>query len=203
MRDRKALRRLARRTWRYFETFVGPETHWLVPDNFQEEPLGVVAPRTSPTNIGLQLLATLTAYDLGHLTSRDLIHRAADTLTAMAGLERFRGHFYNWYDIETLQPLPPNYVSTVDSGNLAGHLLVLRIGLLEMTESPLLSPALLDGIVDTVAITIEDAFAEREALGNEEASSRPPSGPRCRGPRGVHRRRRPKTSGNGTSFWHG
>ena len=96
----------------------------------------MVAWRTSPTNIGLQLLANVTAYDLGYLTIAGLTDRSDRTLSAMAGLERYRGHFYNWYDISTLEPLRPAYVSTVDSGNLAGHLLVLRIALLEASESP-------------------------------------------------------------------
>jgi len=162
--QRAELRRLARRTWRFFETFVTPEGHHLAPDNFQEDPNGEVAWRTSPTNIGLQLLSNLTAYDLGYVTLPTLIQRCADTLASMAGLERFRGHYYNWYDIRTLAPLPPNYISTVDSGNLAGHLLVLRIGLLEASESPVLGPAILRGIADTASLAIEDLIAEQDAL---------------------------------------
>lgn len=166
--DAAELRRLARRTWRYFETFVTPEGHHLAPDNFQEDPNGEVAWRTSPTNIGLQLLSTLTAYDLGYVDLRRLVHRVADTLAAMAGLERFRGHFYNWYDIRTLSPLPPNYISTVDSGNLAGHLLVLRVGLLEVSESPVLGQQILTGISDTASLAVEDLQAEHDRIGPPE-----------------------------------
>ncbi len=158
-------RRVARATWRYFETFVGSEGNHLVPDNFQESPGGAIAYRTSPTNIGLQLLSGLTAYDLGYLTLAGLIERTSDTLAAMAGLRRFRGHFYNWYDTRTLEPLPPRYISTVDSGNLAGHLLVLRMGLLEASEAPLLGEQLADGLADTAVLALEDLAEEKERLG--------------------------------------
>ena len=123
------LRLLARRTWAFFETFVGPDDHHLPPDNVQENPVERVAHRTSPTNIGLSLLATLTAHDFGYLTTTGLIERTGATLDTMARMERHRGHWFNWYDTRTLQPLRPAYVSTVDSGNLAGHLLTLRAGL--------------------------------------------------------------------------
>ncbi len=162
--DVRALRRVSRKTWRFFDTFVVDHGHSLAPDNFQEDPGGVVAWRTSPTNIGLQLLSYVTAYDLGYAPLSQLVDRTASTLTAMAGLERFRGHFYNWYDIATLEPLRPAYVSTVDSGNLAGHLLVLRVALLEASESPLLGPQLLAGIRDATQLALEDLVACREDL---------------------------------------
>ncbi|MDQ5847380.1 MAG: hypothetical protein M3544_00225, partial [Pseudomonadota bacterium] len=126
------LRAIARKTWSFFETFVAAEDHWLPPDNFQEFPAAVVAHRTSPTNMGLALLANLSAYDFGFITAGQLIERTARTLGTMQRLERFRGHFYNWYDTRTLMPLPPLYVSSVDSGNLAMHLLTLRQGLLAL-----------------------------------------------------------------------
>lgn len=165
---RRDLRRTARRTWRFFETFVTPYGHHLAPDNFQEDPNGEVAWRTSPTNIGLQLLSALTAFDLGYVTLRELISRTADTLNTMVGLERFGGHYYNWYDCRTLEPLPPKYISTVDSGNLAGHLLVLRMGLLEASEGPLLDKQLLEGLVDTISLAIEDLFVDRDRLSPDE-----------------------------------
>jgi cellobiose phosphorylase len=126
------LRGVARKTWSFFETFVTAEDHWLPPDNFQEFPAAVVAHRTSPTNMGLALLANLSAYDFGFITAAQLVERTANTLGSMQRLERFRGHFYNWYDTRTLQPLPPRYVSSVDSGNLAMHLLTLRQGLIAL-----------------------------------------------------------------------
>lgn len=127
--QRRQLCRLARRTWLYFERFIGPDDHWLPPDHFQEEPLGLTAHRTSPTNLGLLLLSTLAAYDLGYTGPLDLALRLRPTFESMDKLERYRGHFLNWYDTRNLKPLPPRYVSTVDSGNLAGCLVALKQGL--------------------------------------------------------------------------
>ena len=101
------LRKLSRKTWAFFETFVGPEDHWLPPDNYQEHPVAVVAHRTSPTNMGLALLANLSAYDFGYIPAGQLIERTANALHTMETLERHRGHFYNWYDTQSLKPLPP------------------------------------------------------------------------------------------------
>ncbi len=156
------LRRIARRTWAFFERFVGPADHWLAPDNYQEYRVATIAHRTSPTNIGVSLLANLSAWDFGYLPSGKLLERTAKTLQTMAGLERYRGHFYNWYDTRTLQVLPPSYVSSVDSGNLAGHLLTLRGGLLELVETPILQSNLLAGLNDTLGLlteTSKDAHA--------------------------------------------
>ncbi len=130
------LQKISRKTWAFFETFVGPEDHWLPPDNYQEHPVAGVAHRTSPTNMGLALLANLAAYDFGYISAGRLVERTANALHTMAALERHRGHFYNWYDTQSLQPLLPTYISTVDSGNLAGHLLTLRAGLLALPDQP-------------------------------------------------------------------
>jgi hypothetical protein len=113
------LKRTARKTWHYFETLVTAQENWLPPDNFQEVPVPTIASRTSPTNMGLALLANLAAWDLGHLSTGGLMRRTQDTLATMQRLERYRGHFYNWYETHTLQPLRPLYISSVDSGNLA------------------------------------------------------------------------------------
>jgi cyclic beta-1,2-glucan synthetase len=129
--DRAFLERVARQTWRYFEAFMGPEDHGLPADNFQETPEPRVAHRTSPTNIAMGLLATLAAHDLGFIGTDDLAGRIDLTLTTIEGLERFEGHLLNWYDTASLAPLPPRYVSTVDSGNLAGALMTLAEGLRE------------------------------------------------------------------------
>jgi cyclic beta-1,2-glucan synthetase len=134
------LHQLARNTWRFFEDFVGPNDHWLPPDNYQVEPLGTLAHRTSPTNIGVSLLSNLAANDFGFVSVEGLLDRTARTLQTMQRLERYHGHFLNWYDTQTLSPLYPKYVSTVDSGNLSGHLLTLRAGLLELPARSLLSP---------------------------------------------------------------
>ena len=129
--DRAFLERVARDTWRYFETFMGPEDHGLPADNFQETPEPRVAHRTSPTNIGMGLLATLAAHDLGFIDTDVLARRIDATLTTMEGLERHEGHLLNWYDTQSLAALLPRYVSTVDSGNLAGALMALAEGLRE------------------------------------------------------------------------
>ena len=146
------LRKLARKTWAFFETFVGPEDHWLPPDNYQEYRGAAVAHRTSPTNMGLALLANLSAYDFGYIPAGQLIERTASALRTMQALERHRSHFYNWYDTLSLKPLHPAYVSTVDSGNLAGHLLTLRPGLLALPDRPILEARWFEGLRDTLGI---------------------------------------------------
>ena len=151
------LRTVARRNWAYFETFVTAEDHWLPPDNFQEQPRTVLGHRTSPTNIGLALLANLAAYDFGYLSAGRLLERTAQTFGTLAKLDRYEGHFYNWYDTQSLQPLRPMYVSSVDSGNLAGHLLTVRMGLLELAERPIAGRSTFAGIVDTLDVLIEVA----------------------------------------------
>ena len=153
------LGRIARKTWAFFETFVGPDDHWLPPDNYQEYRAATLAHRTSPTNMGLSLLANLTAHDFGYIAAGQLIERTANTLDSMAGLERHRGHFFNWYDTQTLRPLHPVYISTVDSGNLAGHLLTLRPGLIALLDRPILEPRCLDGLRDTLNILEESIGA--------------------------------------------
>jgi len=151
------LAKLARRTWRYFEAFVTAEENWLPPDNFQEHPTSVIASRTSPTNIGMALLANLAACDFGYCSVGQFLKRTEQTFGAMDRMDRYRGHFYNWYDTRSLKPLRPLYVSTVDSGNLVGHLLVLRSGLLELAESKLLPPRVVGGLRDTLQVLLDTA----------------------------------------------
>ncbi len=134
--DRVLLGTLARKTWRFFETYVTAEDNFLPPDNVQDDPPRGIAHRTSPTNIGLSLVASLAAYDFGYISAADLITRTTRTLAALDRMQRYRGHFYNWYDTTTLEPLRPMYVSTVDSGNLAGYLLTLAAGLDELADRP-------------------------------------------------------------------
>ena len=150
------LRKVARRTWAFFETFVGPDDHWLPPDNYQEHPVASVAHRTSPTNMGMALLANLTAYDFGYVPAGQLVKRTANALGTMMSMERHQGHFYNWYDTRSLQPLPPLYVSAVDSGNLAGHLMTLRAGLLALPDDRIVVAQWFEGLSDTVR-TLADA----------------------------------------------
>ncbi|TKV69606.1 cyclic beta 1-2 glucan synthetase [Marinobacter panjinensis] len=149
------LRAAARRTWRYFADFVGPDDNWLPPDNFQVYPAPTIASRTSPTNIGMSLLADLAAVDFGYLTVGECLQRIGNTLSTMEKLERYRGHFFNWYDTLTLQPLHPRYVSSVDSGNLAGSLLTLQAGLAELKSQPVLSLSGLQGLQDTLQVLAE------------------------------------------------
>ena len=146
------LHKLARRTWNFFETFVTAEEHWLPPDNFQEYPHAVIATRTSPTNLGLVLLSTLAAHDFGYLSLRGLMERLARTLETVEKLERYRGHFYNWYDTRTLEPMMPLYVSTVDNGNLAGLLLTLHSGLVELVDQNWSAARILPGLRDTLGV---------------------------------------------------
>ena len=134
--DRQFLLGVARTTWRYFEAFMGPEDHSLPVDNVQEGTDARIAHRTSPTNIGMGLLSTLAAHDLGFIPTGELIERIDSTLTTMEGLERTEGHLFNWYDTLTLAPLPPRYVSTVDSGNLAGALIAVSEGLGQLGRAP-------------------------------------------------------------------
>lgn len=146
------VRRIARHTWHFFETFVNEKSHWLPPDNFQEDPEPVIAHRTSPTNMGLLLLSTVSAHDFGYLSTTELLDRLERTLDTMDRLERVHGHFFNWYDTVSLRPLPPRYVSTVDSGNLAGHLIAVKQACLGLVNDDLVPRRMIAGIVDTLRI---------------------------------------------------
>lgn len=156
------LRNLSRRIWGFSETFVTERDNWLPPDNFQEEPLGAVAHRTSPTNIGLSLLSNLAAYDFGYVSMGKMFNRTEKTLNTMNGMEKYRGHFYNWYDTQSLKPLGPRYISSVDSGNLAGHLLVLRSGLMEMRGNKIVLLKIFDGLSDTLNV-LDESIVELKA----------------------------------------
>ena len=153
--ETRRLRLLARRTWLFFDTFVGPDDQWLPPDHFQEEPRGEVARRTSPTDIGLLQLATLSAHDLGHAGLLSVLLRLRNTVETLERMERYRGHLYNWYDTRNLEPLAPRYISTVDSGNLAGCLLAVKHGCLELVEAPVVGPARWQGLVDTLDVLLD------------------------------------------------
>jgi cyclic beta-1,2-glucan synthetase len=154
--ERRALRRIARRTWSFFETYVRDADHWLPPDNMQEdEEGGRVAHRTSPTNQGLLLLSTLAAHDLGFIRFSELLERLERSFDTFDQLERHEGHFYNWYNTQTLKALPPRYISTVDSGNLLGSLLTLKHGLSEKLREPIVSERIREGLSDTFAIVSE------------------------------------------------
>lgn len=155
--DLRFLHRLARRNWAFFDHHVGPADNWLPPDNLQEPPFANIAHRTSPTNIGMAVLAHLAAYDFGYLSSGRLLERLARMFDTLDHLERYKGHFYNWYDTQALKPLPPLYVSAVDSGNLAALLLTLRPGLLALADVPVPAHRLTQGLLDTFDI-LREAF---------------------------------------------
>ncbi len=167
--DRAFLRRIARQTWLFYENFVGPEDNWLPPDNFQEDPRPEIAHRTSPTNVAMYLLSTLTAWDMGYVDSSDLAVRVENCLDTFARLERYRGHFLNWYDTQSLSPLEPRYVSTVDSGNLAVCLITLKECCRAAASAAAFRACQWDGLADSL-IQLRDAL-ERVPHGlNQELS---------------------------------
>lgn len=151
--DKKVyLRELARKTWAFFENLVTAADQWLPPDNLQQFPIPVIAHRTSPTNIGMSLLANLTAHDFGYSTTSQLMDRTSKTLSTLTKLDRYNGHFFNWYDTQSLKTLHPQYISTVDSGNMAGHLLTLRQGLLALPNQKIIGTQIIEGLHDTLRI---------------------------------------------------
>lgn len=168
--DQVKLRRLARRTWLFFERFVGPDDHWLPPDHYQESPLGVVAHRTSPTNIGLFILSILGAYDIGYMGALDLAARLQSSLESLDRLERYRGHILNWFDTRSLHPLSPRYVSTVDSGNLAACLITMVQGCQEIPQQPILRWEIFQGLQDAIGL-LEELLEEILDAGVRQSAS--------------------------------
>ena len=160
-KDRTFLRRSALHTWRYFAEFSTKEHNWLVPDNIQEEPYRIAA-RISPTNVGFLLNARQVGCEFGYLTVNELVEQSAQTLATIRKMPRHRGHLYNWYDTRTLQPLPPLFISTVDSGNLVASLWTLQQGCLHLIDEPILGPSLLEGFLDYLRELSElDVFPRR------------------------------------------
>ena len=147
--DSVRLRLIGRHIWRFFTTFVTVEEHYLPPDNFQEDPQPVIAHRSSPTNFGLYLLSVMAARDFGWIGLMDSVVRLEATVKTLTILPRLKGHFYNWYDTQNLHILEPPYISTVDSGNLAGHLITLAQASREMLRRPLNFSTALIGLADT------------------------------------------------------
>ncbi len=177
--DAAALRLVARRAWHYFDTFVTAADNMLPPDNFQEEPWPVLAHRTSPTNLGLYLLSIVTARDLGWIGTADAVARLESTLATMSRLEQCHGHFYNWYDTQDLRPLEPRYVSSVDSGNLAAHLLTLANACDGMMAGSTDAAQIFAGIGDGLALgreslgtTMDTRLAAAIAAFGDELSDR-------------------------------
>jgi cyclic beta-1,2-glucan synthetase len=169
--EKRSLRLIARRTWRFFETFVNERNYGLPPDNFQEDPEPVEARRTSPTNLGLYLLSTMAARDFGWIGTLETVERLEATLETMRGLRRFRGHFLNWYDTQNLRPLEPTYVSTVDSGNLGGYLIALAQACREHMHRPVAGPEILEGTGDALQLLIDSMKGAEEFRRAQTASA--------------------------------
>jgi len=159
--DLRFLREVARRTWRYFSAYVDAESSWLPPDNYQVAHQNRRAMRTSPTNIGLWMTSALGAHDSGYLTLNHLVERLTDTMASIGRLQLHQGHLLNWYDIQTLAPLEPRYVSGVDSGNLLGALVALEQGLDELAHGELLDGKAFAGLLDTGTILKQVVGQER------------------------------------------
>src|SRR5262249_29510669 len=158
---RRYVRRAALRCWSFFDDFVTPMHHHLIPDNYQEDREPPLANRTSPTNIGLQLLADVAASDFGYLTPDRVLDRVERVVGTLETLPRYRGHFYNWYDTVRLQPLKPEYISTVDSGNLAAHLLTVRQALVDIAENvPWFDRKFFDGLEDLAGVLTDEAASQ-------------------------------------------
>jgi len=164
----RALRLIARRTWRYFETFVTADENFLPPDNFQETPRPALATRTSPTNIGLYLLSTVVARDMGWIGQRAALQRMHDTLQTVLRMPRYRGHLFNWHDTRDLRVLDPAYVSTVDSGNLAGHLITVAQACRDWSHSAVAEQTVRQSLDDTLFLAKQalEAKPESSALGH-------------------------------------
>ncbi len=155
-KERILIRRISRKTFAYFEDFINQEENFLAPDNYQEDPPVGVAHRTSPTNMGMGITSNLVGYDLGYTSLDELIWKLDKIMESMESLEKLHGHFYNWYDTKTKQPLNPKYISTVDSGNLLGYIWLTEEALNDYMSRPLISGVYRDGICDTLRIANEE-----------------------------------------------
>ncbi|WP_409069019.1 GH36-type glycosyl hydrolase domain-containing protein [Clostridium sp. FAM 1755] len=160
--DRGLLINIARRTWAYFEDFVCEDTKWLAPDNYQEEPYKGIAYRTSPTNMGMGITSNIVAYDLGFIPLKNLINRLENIVSSMNKLDKYKGHFYNWYDIKSGKPLNPRYISAVDSGNLVGYLWLTEESLKDIINKPLLSKKNIDGLLSILELANEELKKEED-----------------------------------------
>lgn len=165
--DKVLLKEICRRTWAYYEDFVNEENNYLAPDNFQEDPNNGVAFRTSPTNMAMGLITNITAYDMGYIGISEVINRLEKILDNMDSLDKYEGHFYNWYDTKTKKPLWPRYVSTVDSGNLVGYLWVIIEALEEYKNYPLIREKSQEALLDVINL-VEKELGEIEVFSSEK-----------------------------------
>jgi cyclic beta-1,2-glucan synthetase len=160
--ESKKLRLIARHTWRFFTTFVTKEDNFLPPDNFQETPSPTIAHRSSPTNFGLYLLSILAAKDFGWIGKKEMLNKLEQTLEVLKELPRHRGHFFNWYETTSKQPLHPHYISSVDSGNLAAYLLVVAQACEELEETAISIENRVAGIQDAIELLKESLAKLRD-----------------------------------------
>lgn len=160
------IRQTARKTWKYFDELVSQSENWLPPDNYQHEPPVGLAHRTSPTNIGLHLMSVLSARDLGYIGTLSTIDKIENTIRTMNKLDKWNGHFYNWYSTITLEPLRPIYVSTVDNGNLVGYLITLLQGIDELLKRPLIGKENILGLRDIIMVDYGKESLEHQSLLN-------------------------------------
>jgi cyclic beta-1,2-glucan synthetase len=167
-REAWLLRKSAVYIWRYFAEFSTKEQNWLIPDNVEDEPRKV-AGSISPTNVGLLLNARQVAVELGYLTVLEMLELTQKTLATVAGLRKYRGHLLNWYDTHTLEPKPPFFISSVDSGNLVASLWTLQQGCLERLRQPLLPKALAEGLQDCLRVLVDLGALRKRALARYEA----------------------------------
>lgn len=154
--QKKVLKRIARKTWAYFEDFITSEDNYLAPDNFQEEPANGIAHRTSPTNMAMGLISNVAAHDMGYTGILETVERIDKIISSMEGLEKYKGHFYNWYDTKTCKPLSPRYISTVDSGNLVGYLWTVSASLEELLDQPIICISEVKGLYDTISLAQDE-----------------------------------------------
>ena len=164
-RDEWLLHKSALYIWRYFAELSNEEQHWLVPDNVQAEPEKIAA-SISPTNVGLLLNARQVANELGYITPPEMVGLTQKTLATVDQLQKYRGHLLNWYDTRTLDPKPPYFVSSVDSGNLVASLWTLRQGLRECLRRPLLSRAYAEGLAEHLRVLVELRALRKRDLAN-------------------------------------
>lgn len=158
--DITELRRIARKTWAFYEDFAGAKENYLPPDNFQENPPNGITHRTSPTNIGFLLISTLAARDLGYLSTTQMFERIEKTVSTIEKMETWKGHLFNWYDTRTLEVLRPFFVSSVDSGNFIGYLITLKQGILEYLEKPIFDINLVKGLKDTILLIEKESISD-------------------------------------------
>ena len=166
--DFRLLRKSALHIWRYFAEFSNQEHCWLVPDNVQDKPRKV-ASRVSPTNLGLLLNARQAAIELGYVTVPEFVDQTAKTLNTLNHLPKYRGHLMNWYDTHTLEPKPPLFISSVDSGNLVASLWTLQQGCLDHLRRPLLSRTLSDGLLDHLRVLVNLRAFRKKSLSHYQA----------------------------------